>query len=866
MKRFFSVLACSLLLVTIFSKSVFAQTESATPSSQTDNVKQQTTQYQLNVNPDVPQNFHTYTQSIVLELLSAFSCQISGIDPLNPEGQCLGADPKTGKLGFVDNKGGAIGFLNDSINMTFQIPVSSGQYVAVLADRFGIAKPAIAQAPGGYGFNSLLPVLPLWEAIRNIVYIFFVLIFVFIGVGIMFRLHIDPRTVMTIQNSLPKIVMGLIFVTLSYAIAGFLVDMMYVSLYFTHGVVKSAAPNSKGIAGLSPQSIQGDNPFGAIGKVSNSTFGLAGIVSDATGGVVNIVKNAAGMENDKGEKISVPQSSLTDCRASGECPPQEKQDESCNSVIPGYCGLVGGLKKIGNILIPFVDNAPNSYIDIIIDTISIMAGIAQLSHVAQVLNVFQSGTPVVSETVSGVKAGLLIASVPGVYALTEWMLRELLPNLIVFFIVLGIMITALARLWFTLIKSYLYILLHVVLAPFWIAFGLVPGVTSESVGFKPWIRGLIANLAVFPVTYAMILFAKLFLENIKPETGFVPPLIGTQNNNAAFGALFAIGVLLAIPEILNMVKKALKVPEGKMGAGISGAIGMGTGLTKAATAPAATRLIGHKNPITQKFAKGIIPLAGQKILGGAVNNIGQKFPKAGGALGKLGRGLGAITKHPETAQTEREEQQRNDERNREVTQARQAPLRTHAGIDKEETKMKLVLGTASGKTPEEIENASIDELEEEAKKLQENPNTAAITREEASNALSNLGVFRSDLEDIAQSTGITINKGMNIRDIISALKRTPSETKSNEDEATATAVPPIASTTDSTVAKNTVSLSEEAISLIEQVERGRIGDKTDSIERVLKANGITEDEYRENGLEELIKLLKDRGQGGQTRT
>ena len=38
----------------------------------------------------------------------------------------------------------------------------------------------------------------------------------------------SPQTIVTIQSALPKIVVTLILVTFSYAIAGFMVDLVYV--------------------------------------------------------------------------------------------------------------------------------------------------------------------------------------------------------------------------------------------------------------------------------------------------------------------------------------------------------------------------------------------------------------------------------------------------------------------------------------------------------------------------------------------------------------------------------------------------------------------------------------------------------------
>src|SRR3990167_9138106 len=57
----------------------------------------QTSPYTVpNTNPDVPKNLHTWTQNVMIEVMSAMSCQLSGIDPTDPKGKCLGVDQKTG--------------------------------------------------------------------------------------------------------------------------------------------------------------------------------------------------------------------------------------------------------------------------------------------------------------------------------------------------------------------------------------------------------------------------------------------------------------------------------------------------------------------------------------------------------------------------------------------------------------------------------------------------------------------------------------------------------------------------------------------------------------------------------------------------
>ena len=62
------------------------------------------------------------------------------------------------------------------------------------------------------------------KAFRNFAYVLITLLFIIMGLMIMFRVKIDPRTVVSFQSALPKIIMALILVTFSYAIVGLLID------------------------------------------------------------------------------------------------------------------------------------------------------------------------------------------------------------------------------------------------------------------------------------------------------------------------------------------------------------------------------------------------------------------------------------------------------------------------------------------------------------------------------------------------------------------------------------------------------------------------------------------------------------------
>jgi len=229
-----------------------------------------------NTNPDVPKNLHTWTQNVMIEVMSAMSCQLSGIDTTNPKTQCLGVDQKTGKIGFVNGGGGAIGVAGKMIAMLYTPPLHTGDYFKYLANNFGIAKSAHAAT----GFQGLRPIQSVWVAFRDIVYLLFVIIFIVIGLAIMLRVRIDPRTVMTIQNQIPRIIIGLLLLTFSFAIAGFLIDLMYVVIFLGYELISTAAKSPDLLKNLNPLFLQDATPFQAAeGIKTRGIFGIAGSAS-----------------------------------------------------------------------------------------------------------------------------------------------------------------------------------------------------------------------------------------------------------------------------------------------------------------------------------------------------------------------------------------------------------------------------------------------------------------------------------------------------------------------------------------------------------------------------------------------------------
>jgi hypothetical protein len=58
---------------------------------------------------------------------------------------------------------------------------------------------------------------------------------------IMFRHKINGQTAVTAQQAIPRVIISLIMVTFSYAIVGFMIDLMYLSMFLIVGIFESGA-------------------------------------------------------------------------------------------------------------------------------------------------------------------------------------------------------------------------------------------------------------------------------------------------------------------------------------------------------------------------------------------------------------------------------------------------------------------------------------------------------------------------------------------------------------------------------------------------------------------------------------------------
>ncbi|MFH0979399.1 MAG: hypothetical protein V1803_00400, partial [Candidatus Roizmanbacteria bacterium] len=124
------------------------------------------------------------------------------------------------------------GFITKLIVLPYANPPASGIYWAYsgLQSVGFIPKTYAAE---GIGFAAIKPFSNLWKIFRDLSYMLLVLVLIGIGFMVMFRMKMNPQTVISVENALPRIVIALILITFSFAIAGFLIDLVYIIIGLT---------------------------------------------------------------------------------------------------------------------------------------------------------------------------------------------------------------------------------------------------------------------------------------------------------------------------------------------------------------------------------------------------------------------------------------------------------------------------------------------------------------------------------------------------------------------------------------------------------------------------------------------------------
>jgi hypothetical protein len=483
----------------------------------------------------IPQSSPTYANLVIFNIIHTFSCFAVGSSVIQQpcvEYKVLdnftNIKELTPVLSSSNTSQGALGFVSSTIGSLYSSPpVSTSEFTAHLGDDLGLIKTAHAQV-GGSGNGVLSPVYALWVVSRNLCYLLMIIIFLSVGLMIMFRQKINPQTVISVQTALPGLVLGLIFITFSYFLSSLITDFAFVGTdlvgFFFQQAQGQPSPPQSLLAALSTH-----NPLTIIPRFIDSAYNV-----DYSIGINQLFN-------------------------------------SFNPNGPAQYAL-----KLGVSFLAFQYGSQAG---------QLAAG--PVSGLVGALGLF--GGPAVAGSLANGTAGIIPATVGAAAALAAYNDPGYFFSWIIWLVLIVMLGIAMFRLLFVLIKNYLSIIFYTVASPFFFLAASLPG---RSGIINEWIRNMLCLVLSFPAVIAVIYFAYFLLTStngnalavadkpflICPATSnlfardpscLTPnfgtsaqtmPLFGGLNLNL-INFLLAFGAIIATPSIPDIICKAI----GKIG-------------------------------------------------------------------------------------------------------------------------------------------------------------------------------------------------------------------------------------------------------------------------------------------------------------
>lgn len=416
------------------------------------------------------------------------------------------------------------GFVSNMILVPYQNPPASGVMWAMngLQNAGFIPKTYAAQ---GIGFGIVQPFSKIWVVFRDLAYTLLVLFIIAIGFMIMFRMKLNPQTVIGVENALPRIVLALILITFSFAIAGFMIDLMYVSIAL---IVSLLGPMFK------PETL---------------------------GGPLNIPIPGA------------PQGT-----------PQQITAQLQQRYLMAYPGdILSGLQKEGSLgFFTIFFALPNALLDLVpmvgatIKTVGTVLSIYLMgpwlhnrwkdgAEVIEKLLPLKVGAEFVGKAeidIGGLLSGLMKGQFWIPWAIALWIGAYIFIPFLLGLIIFCTVIFIFFRILIILFTSYLKILLLTIISPIYLLFEIIPGRSA----FSGWIKHLLAELISFPIIVGVLIMGTIISDTASSGSIIqLPFLVGIEPKS--FGFIVGMAVLFMTPELVKTVKQVLVPKPGILDAG-----------------------------------------------------------------------------------------------------------------------------------------------------------------------------------------------------------------------------------------------------------------------------------------------------------
>ena len=434
-------------------------------------------------------------------------------------GEACTNNPKDGDANFQKS---AFGFISKLIVLPYANPPASGVYWAYsgLQNAGFVPKTMAAE---GIGFAAIKPFSNLWKIFRDLSYMLLVLVLIGIGFMIMFRMKMNPQTVISVENALPRIVIALILITFSFAIAGFMIDIMYILI----GLIVSI--------------------------LSNNSAG--GTYYDATR-FKNEYMMSSGWDLYRDIRARFGLQSIGMALGS-----------AFTQIVPVSVYLA--LRTVGGVIFIFL---MKWILEFAVNKGGDLFGLAN-SEIGLATAVLGPGN-IIKSIVEIPMFGffLIFLFMIGFIYVIPWIVAILIGFSILFLFF---------RLFLILFTSYLKLIINVIISPLLLLFEAVPGKSA----FKYWFMNLVSNLIVFPIMIFVFILAYLIIFNTASSdmTARLPYLYGIDSNS--FRLMIGLGIIFLIPDFVKTIKEVLGIKElpfaigfGTYFGGVAAGVGGVTGL------------------------------------------------------------------------------------------------------------------------------------------------------------------------------------------------------------------------------------------------------------------------------------------------
>ncbi|WKZ30747.1 MAG: hypothetical protein QY318_02765 [Candidatus Dojkabacteria bacterium] len=141
-------------------------------------------------------------------------------------------------------------------------------------------------AQSGYDLLISTGIDQLWENVRNVAYVIFVLVLIVAGFMMMFRQKIGGQLAVTVFNTIPQVIICLILVTFSFAIVGLVLNLSATLTNVAAGILGLADPTD-GVTATGPLSV-----FSAFISGNIVTVGAASVTTIVTTVAGSILANS----------------------------------------------------------------------------------------------------------------------------------------------------------------------------------------------------------------------------------------------------------------------------------------------------------------------------------------------------------------------------------------------------------------------------------------------------------------------------------------------------------------------------------------------------------------------------------------------